>query len=62
MLHFSLNAAGNASRRDENGESGKPSIEINYRCGNEREIDQDRSDESIDNQRRRNVIKRFNTA
>lgn len=49
-------------RRDENDESGKPSIEIKYRAGNERDIDQDRSVEKIEDQSWHSVIERFNSA
>jgi hypothetical protein len=49
-------------RRDENDESSKPSIEIKYRAGNERELDQDRSVERIDDQSWYSVIERFNSA
>jgi hypothetical protein len=39
-----------SERRDKKGGSSSCSIEIKYRTDNEREIDQDRSDEGIDNQ------------
>ena len=60
--HSPLHSPAQRRRRDENDESGKPSIEIKYRAGNERDIDQDRSVEKIEDQSWHSVIERFNSA